>query len=123
MLASCRPGTDGSSRSKPRGEADATRGGGTRLIRPSSAAELQWAETHVFECAAVTVPESPLHQWRLRKFCRQNPCIVITREARLGFWQAWIPASNGGTVITRYTLQDLLDKLEGMPDPNRASPK
>ena len=28
--------------------------------------------------------------------------------------------SNGGTVITRYLLQDLLDKLEELLDPGRS---
>ena len=55
----------------------------------------------------------PLGQlFRLSQFRARNPSIVINRDAGFGFWQAWIPVSNGGTVITRYVLQDLLDKLD-----------
>ena len=55
----------------------------------------------------------PLGQlWRLDQFRARNPGVVIKRDADCGFWQAWIPASNGGTVITRYVLRDLLDELE-----------
>jgi hypothetical protein len=61
---------------------------------------------------AVTGPESPAQQWRLRRFRSRNPGVVITRDSQLGFWQAWIPAPNGGTLITRHVLPDLLDALE-----------
>ena len=55
----------------------------------------------------------PLGQlFRLNQFCARNPSVVINRDRGFGFWQAWIPVSNGGTVITRYLLQDLLDKLD-----------
>jgi hypothetical protein len=50
--------------------------------------------------------------WRLGQFRARNPGVTIKRDSGFGFWQAWIPVSNGGTVITRYLLQDLLDKLE-----------
>jgi hypothetical protein len=65
----------------------------------------------VLRSRAVTVLEPSAQLWRLRRFCAQNPSVVIKR---FGFWQAWIPVSNGGTVITRYVLKDLLDKLEGI---------
>jgi hypothetical protein len=45
---------------------------------------------------------------------------VIRRDTRLGFWQAWIPAGSGGTVITRYLLQELLDKLEELVGAERS---
>jgi|GEM_PF-4410035 hypothetical protein len=55
----------------------------------------------------------PLGQlWRLDQFRARNPEVVIERDADCGFWQAWLPAINGGTVLTRYVLQDLLDELE-----------
>jgi hypothetical protein len=56
--------------------------------------------------------EQPGQLWRLGQFRARNPGVMIRRDAGFGFWQAWIPVSNGGTVITRYLLQDLLDKLE-----------
>ena len=58
--------------------------------------------------------ERPGALWRLVQFRARNPGVVINRDTGFGFWQAWIPVSNGGTVITRYVLQDLLDKLEDL---------
>jgi hypothetical protein len=46
---------------------------------------------------------------RLARFRDQHPGVLI-REG-LGFWQAVIPEPTGETVITRYTLRELLDKL------------
>jgi len=63
--------------------------------------------------------ELPGQLWRLGQFRARNPGVVIRRDARLDFWQAWIPATSGGTVITRYLLQDLLDKLEELLAPDR----
>jgi hypothetical protein len=55
----------------------------------------------------------PLAQlFRLAQFRAQQPGVVITQHASFGYWQAWIPASNGGSVITRYVLRDLLDALD-----------
>ena len=51
---------------------------------------------------------------RLDRFRARNPSVVINRDRGFGFWQAWIPVSNGGTVITRYVLQDLLDYLDDL---------
>jgi hypothetical protein len=63
----------------------------------------------------------PLGQlFRLNQFRARNPSVVINRDTGFGFWQAWIPVSNGGTVITRYLLQDLLDKLEEVLSPERS---
>jgi hypothetical protein len=64
--------------------------------------------------------ELPGQLWRLGQFRARNPGIVIRRDTHLGFWQAWIPVSNGGTVITRYLLQELLDKLEELLGPDRS---
>ena len=63
---------------------------------------------------AETSRELPAQQWRLRRFRSRNPGVVITRDGGFGYWQAWIPASNGGTLITRYALGDLLDALEDL---------
>jgi hypothetical protein len=57
---------------------------------------------------AVNDLELPGQLWRLGQFRARNPGVMIRRDAGFGFWQAWIPVSNGGTVITRYVLQDLL---------------
>jgi hypothetical protein len=63
---------------------------------------------------AVNGLERPGQLWRLGQFRARNPGVTIKRDVGFGFWQAWIPVSNGGTVITRYLLQDLLDKLEAL---------
>jgi hypothetical protein len=57
--------------------------------------------------------------FRLDRFRARHPGVVIKKHTRFGFWEAWIPVSNGGTVITRYVLKDLLDKLEELlaPEP------
>jgi hypothetical protein len=47
---------------------------------------------------------------RLAIFRDQHGGVLI-REG-LGYWQAVIPESAGETVITRYTLRELLDKLD-----------
>ncbi len=63
----------------------------------------------------------PLGQlFRLNQFRARNPSVVINRDRGFGFWQAWIPVSNGGTVITRYVLQDLLDCLDDLHAPDAA---
>ncbi len=63
----------------------------------------------------------PLGQlFRLNQFRARNPSVVINRDTGFGFWQARIPVSNGGTVITRYLLQDLLDKLDQVLSPERS---
>jgi len=64
--------------------------------------------------------ELPGQLWRLSQFRARNPGVVIRRDTHLDFWQAWIPVSNGGTVITRYLLQELLDKLEELLGPERS---
>lgn len=54
---------------------------------------------------------------RLERFQRDHPGIQV--HSGLGFWQAIIPEDTGSTIITRYTLTVLLDKLNavlGTPD-------
>jgi len=54
---------------------------------------------------------------RLNRFRAQHPGVVIKQDTGFGFWQAWIPLSNGGTVITRYGLGILLDRLDELLGP------
>ena len=56
--------------------------------------------------------EQPEQLRRLGRFRAQHPRVVINRVGGFDFWQAWIPEGTGGTVITRYVLADLLDKLD-----------
>ena len=65
----------------------------------------------------MTSRERPEQLRRLDRFRAQYPGVVINRVGGFGFWQAWIPAGAGGTVITRYVLQDLLDELEDLHAP------
>lgn len=48
---------------------------------------------------------------RLRAFKAEHPEVIIGALSLGGAWQARIPGENGETVITRYELRDLLDKL------------
>jgi hypothetical protein len=65
----------------------------------------------------VTGREWPGQLIRLDRFRAQHPGAVIKRDDGFGYWQAWMPAGNGGTVITRYGLKDLLDKLDELLGP------
>ncbi|MFY9929165.1 MAG: hypothetical protein WAK82_14255 [Streptosporangiaceae bacterium] len=47
---------------------------------------------------------------RLARFREQHPGVVITEGT--GYWQAQIPEPAGETVISRYRLRELLDKLD-----------
>lgn len=59
---------------------------------------------------------------RLQHFRRDHPEVIIG-DGGFGTMQARIPEPNGETVVTRYSLRELLDKLseltearEGQPD-------
>jgi len=52
---------------------------------------------------------------RLNQYRRDHPGVTVC--AGPGYWQAQIPQRNGETVITRYQLKDLLDKLDTLTGP------
>ena len=56
------------------------------------------------------VRDEPDQVPRLARFREAHPGVVI--GAGRGWWQAVIPETNGEQVITRYTLGQLLDKLD-----------
>jgi len=56
------------------------------------------------------VPDEQDHVPRLARFREAHPDVMV--GAGRGFWQAVIPEPAGETVITRYTLRELLDKLD-----------
>ena len=56
------------------------------------------------------VPEEADQVLRLARFRGQHPGVFI-REGT-GYWQAQIPEPAGETIITRYRLYELLDKLD-----------
>jgi len=59
-----------------------------------------------------TVPDEPDQALRLRCFRQEHPGVSIYTGQ--GYWQALVPEANGETVITRYFLQELLDKLDAL---------
>jgi hypothetical protein len=59
--------------------------------------------------------EEPGQMTRLARYREQRPGVLI-REG-MGYWQAQIPEPSGETVITRYRLRELLDKLDDLGGP------
>jgi hypothetical protein len=55
-------------------------------------------------------PDEPDQEIRLGRFREEHPDVIIG-DGGFGTWQARVPESHGETVITRYTLRELLDKL------------
>jgi len=47
---------------------------------------------------------------RLAAFREEHPGVMV--GAGRGWWQAVIPEPSGERVVTRYTLRELLDKLD-----------
>jgi hypothetical protein len=68
------------------------------------------------------VLDGPDELARLRQFRAGHPDVLIG-DGGFGTWQALIPEVNGETVVTRYTLRELLDRLALIcPDlPDRAA--
>jgi len=56
-------------------------------------------------------PDEPDQVLRLGRFREEHPDVIIG-DGGFGTWQARIPELDGETVITRYTLRELLDKLD-----------
>ncbi len=57
------------------------------------------------------VREEPGQVLRLQRFRAAHPEVVIG-DFGFGVWQARIPKPDGEHVISRYTLRELLDKLD-----------
>jgi hypothetical protein len=57
------------------------------------------------------VADEPDHVPRLQEFRAARPDVIIGTDG-FGNWQGRIPELNGETIITRYTLKPLLDKLD-----------
>ena len=66
--------------------------------------------TRLAAMALGIAPEEPDQVIRLGRFREEHPDVIIG-DGGFGTWQARIPESHGETVITRYTLRELLDKL------------
>jgi hypothetical protein len=60
--------------------------------------------------------DGPAELARLDRFRAAHPDVLVGGGG-FGTWQALIPEPNGETVVVRYTLRELLDKLnELFPD-------
>ena len=55
--------------------------------------------------------EEPGQVLRLYAFRAAHPEVIIG-DAGFGVWQARIPEPDGERIISRYTLHELLDRLE-----------
>lgn len=58
---------------------------------------------------------------RLQAFRAAHPRVIIG-DGGFGMWQARIPESNGEWVISRYTLRELLNKLDELIEEHRSQP-
>ena len=67
------------------------------------------------------VREEPDQLLRLHVFRAAHPSVIIG-DGGFGTWQARIPEENGETVTTRYTLRELLDKLDELIGEHRSQP-
>jgi hypothetical protein len=66
-------------------------------------------------------PDEPDQVLRLRGFRTAHPDVIIG-DGGFGTFQARIPEENGETVITRYSLRKLLDKLDELTAGPRDQP-
>ena len=67
------------------------------------------------------VHEEPDQLLRLQAFRAAHPSVIIG-DGGFGTWQARIPGENCETVTTRYTLRELLDKLDELIGEHRRQP-
>jgi hypothetical protein len=65
--------------------------------------------------------EEPDQVLRLQAFMAAHPEVIIG-DGGFGVWQARIPVANGEHVISRYTLRELLDKLDELTEVHRSLP-
>src|ERR1700685_3705686 len=57
------------------------------------------------------VADEPDQVPRLQRFRAEHPDVIIGTDD-FGTWQGRIPEPNGETVTSRYTLKELLDRLD-----------
>jgi hypothetical protein len=67
------------------------------------------------------VPDEPDQVLRLARFRQEHPGVIIG-DGGFGTWQARIPEPDGETVTTRYTLRELLDRLDKLTADQRGQP-
>ncbi len=67
------------------------------------------------------VPGEPDQVPRLLRFRAEHPDVTVTFDAPC--WRAVIPAPNGETVVCRYDLRALLDKLAEVLGGQQTTPR
>jgi hypothetical protein len=82
---------------------------------PSASATPRWDRDPRTRAAFALGPHEQDQVHRLAAFRAARPGVEIREGA--GYWQARIAEENVETVITRYTLGDLLDKLDSLSAP------
>ena len=65
--------------------------------------------------------EEPGQVLRLQAFRAAHPEVIIG-DFGFGVWQARIPMPQGEHVISRYTLRELLNKLDELAGEHRSQP-
>ncbi len=65
------------------------------------------------------VRDEPDQVLRLQAFRAEHPEVIIG-DFGFGVWQARIPKPNGEHVISRFTLRELLDKLDELTGEHRS---
>lgn len=60
------------------------------------------------------VLDGPDELARLQRFRAEHPGVLVGGGG-FGTWQALIPEPSGETVVVRYTLRELLDRLDELP--------
>ncbi len=71
--------------------------------------------------AWLTAPDEPAQLFRLQAFRAAHPGVIIGK-GEFGTWQARIPHPAGETVTIRYTLRELLDRLNELLAEDRGAP-
>jgi hypothetical protein len=79
---------------------------------------MSWEHAGVSRGALRLVREEPGQVLRLQAFRAAHPEVMIG-DLGFGVWQARIPMPQGEHVISRYTLRELLDKLDELTGEHR----
>jgi len=66
-------------------------------------------------------PDEPDQVLRLMQFRKEHPDVVIGTD-EFGTWQARIPEPDGETVVNRYRLCELLDRLDELTGQHDGQP-
>ncbi len=77
--------------------------------------------TGMSRAALRLVREEPDQVLRLQAFRAAHPEVIIG-DFGFGVWQARIPEPSGEQIISRYTLRELLDKLDELTGEHRNQP-